>query len=135
MMVRLTAASLAFLILLSGCASVPRFSNEPQECNPETWGEEYDHDLVNYARAMGRTFERAMPFICVDEPEAVKLPSYIELLKLPPAGTKPVVAVYSFTDKTGQRKAVDNLASFSTAVSQGGTELLIDALKLSLIHI
>lgn len=79
--------------------------------------------------AMGRTFERAMPFICVDEPEAVKLPSYIELLKLPPSKSKPVVAVYNFSDKTGQRKAVDNLASFSTAVSQGGTELLIDALK------
>lgn len=123
----LTAVSLA--IILTSCASVPRFSNEPQECNPETWGDEYDHDLVNYARAMGRTFERAMPFICVDEPEAVKLPSYIELLKLPPAKNKPVVAVYNFSDKTGQRKAVDNLASFSTAVSQGGTELLIDALK------
>lgn len=123
----LTAVSLA--IILTSCASVPRFSNEPQECNPETWGKEYNHDLVNYAKAMGRTFERAVPFICVDEPEAVRLPSYIELLQLPPSNTKPVVAVYNFSDKTGQRKAQDNIASFSTAVSQGGTELLIDALK------
>jgi len=41
----------------------------------------------------------------------------------------PVVAVYQFLDKTGQRKSVDNLASFSTAVTQGGTEMVIDALK------
>ena len=58
---------LALTILLSGCASVPRFSSEPQDCNPKTWGEEYPHDLVNYAQALGRTFERAMPYICVDE--------------------------------------------------------------------
>ena len=41
----------------------------------------------------------------------------------------PVVAVYGFTDKTGQRKNRDGIADFSTAVTQGGTEMLIDALK------
>ena len=41
----------------------------------------------------------------------------------------PIVAVYSFLDKTGQRKDVGQGQSFSTAVSQGGVELLIDALK------
>jgi len=41
----------------------------------------------------------------------------------------PVVAVYQFQDKTGQRKSEQNIASFSTAVTQGGTEMLIDALK------
>ena len=125
---RLTAVSLAVLILAS-CASVPRLSTDPQECNPATWGEEYDHDLWNYAKAAGRTFERAMPFICIDEPHAVKLPSFIQLLDLPPAESSPVVAVYKFQDLTGQRKAQDNIASFSTAVTQGGTEMLIDALK------
>ena len=57
------------------------------------------------------------------------MPSYIELLKLPPAEKKPIVAVYTFQDLTGQRKSVQNIASFSTAVTQGGTEMLIDALK------
>lgn len=123
----LTASILA--VLLTSCASIPRFSNEPQECNPATWGPEYNHDLYNYALAMGRTFERAIPFICVDEPFAVELPSVLKLMELPPATTMPVVAVYGFTDKTGQRKAMDNIASFSTAVTQGATELLIDALK------
>jgi curli production assembly/transport component CsgG len=41
----------------------------------------------------------------------------------------PVVAVYGFTDKTGQRKESPNIALFSTSVTQGGVELLIDALK------
>jgi len=53
----------------------------------------------------------------------------MELLKLPPAKEKPVVAVYNFADKTGQRKSVENIASFSTAVTQGATEMVIDALK------
>lgn len=125
----LTGVSLCCLLFITGCASVPRWSDNPQDCDPSTWGPEYDHDLYNYAKAAGRTFERAMPFICVDQPEAIRLPSYIELLQLAPAAEMPVVAVYSFLDKTGQRRSEQNIASFSTAVSQGGTELLIDALK------
>ena len=122
---------LALAILLSGCAAVPRYSEDPQDCNPETWeeGVDYPKDVWNLVKASGRTFERAMPFICVEEPEVVRLPSYIELLNLPPAEKMPIVAVYSFADLTGQRKSVQNIASFSTAVSQGGTEMLIDALK------
>ena len=62
---------LALVILLQGCASVPRWSDNPQDCNPATWGEEYNHDVWNYAKAAGRTFERAMPYICVDDPEVI----------------------------------------------------------------
>jgi curli production assembly/transport component CsgG len=67
--------------------------------------------------------------ICVEQPEVVKLPAYIDLLNLPPAQNMPVVAVDGFLDKTGQRKDSQTGQSFSTAVTQGGTELLIDALK------
>ena len=125
------AATLSLIILLSGCASIPRWSEQPQECNPATWeeGVEYPGDLWNVIKASGRIFERALPFICVEEPEVIRMPSYIELLKLPPAEKKPIVAVYTFQDLTGQRKSVQNIASFSTAVTQGGTEMLIDALK------
>lgn len=123
------AVSLALLLIISSCAQIPRYSNSPQDCNKDTWGSQYNHDVVNYARAVGRTFERAIPFICVENPEVVKLPSFVKLLELPPAKTMPVVAVYQFLDKTGQRKSVDNIASFSTAVTQGGTEMVIDALK------
>ena len=51
------------------------------------------------------------------------------LKALEPPERKAVVAVYDFPDLTGQRKDKDTLASFSTAVTQGGTALLIDALK------
>ena len=130
-MMVIRAAILSLIILLSGCASIPRWSEQPQECNPATWeeGVEYPGDLWNVIKASGRIFERALPFICVEEPEVIRMPSYIELLKLPPAEKKPIVAVYTFQDLTGQRKSVQNIASFSTAVTQGGTEMLIDALK------
>ena len=39
------------------------------------------------------------------------------------------IAVYSFSDKTGQKKTSDNLALFSTAVTQGSEVFLIKALQ------
>ena len=98
---------LPFLFLV-GCAQIPQWSDKPQDCSQK----------VN-----------ARDYICVDHPEVVDLPAYINLLSVPPAKSKPIVAVYGFTDKTGQRKARDGIADFSTAVTQGGTEMLIDALK------
>ena len=47
----------------------------------------------------------------------------------PPAGKKVSVAVYQFVDKTGQRKPQANVASFSTAVTQGAEVFLIKALQ------
>ena len=99
-------------LLVTSCASVPRWG--AVDCNKP------NVDVVTTADDV---------FICKDSPEVVRLPSYQQLLQLPPAEIMPVVAVYSFLDKTGQRKSVDNIASFSTAVTQGGTEMLIDALK------
>ena len=52
------AAASLFLILLTGCAAVPKWSENPQDCNPVMWGEEYNHDLWNYAKAGGRIFEK-----------------------------------------------------------------------------
>jgi len=47
-----------------------------------------------------------------------------------PATGKPVsVAVYSFADKTGQRRPQANVASLSTAVTQGAETFLIQALQ------
>ena len=47
----------------------------------------------------------------------------------PPAGRKVSVAVYQFIDKTGQRRQQANVASFSTAVTQGAEVFLIKALQ------
>jgi curli production assembly/transport component CsgG len=47
-----------------------------------------------------------------------------------PATGKPIsVAVYSFQDKTGQRRPQANIASLSTAVTQGAETFLIQALQ------
>ena len=95
-------------LLIGGCAQIPKWSDKPEDCS---------------------YLKNARDYICVDQPEVVDMPSYIQLLEVPPAKQMPVVAVYGFTDKTGQRKNRDGIADFSTAVTQGGTEMLIDALK------
>ena len=142
--VKLLSSAFLSLILLSGCALTPKWSEGPANC-------EYGEGI--YAKGFSKGPEDADgvgPFgdgyvldslytgtrkyieskqICVEQPEVVRLPSYIDLLNLPPAENKPVVAVYGFADKTGQRKDSVSGQSFSTAVTQGGTELLIDALK------
>ncbi len=50
---------------------------------------------------------------------------------LPLPKTRSVVAVYKFRDQTGQYKPQENGSSFSTAVTQGGTTILLRALEES----
>ena len=104
------------ILLVSGCASIPTMKPEGEKCT---------HDIVDIKTLI----EKAIPYTCVEEAQEIRLPTHYELVVLPPAETMPVVAVYQFQDKTGQRKRRDGIADFSTAVTQAGTELLIDALK------
>ena len=46
----------------------------------------------------------------------------------PASGQPIVIAVYSFTDKTGQKKDSTTVAKFSSAVTQGSESLLLKAL-------
>ena len=64
-------------------------------------------------------------------PEVTKNTLQKEFDSIPaPASTKPIsVAVYSFQDKTGQRRPMANIASLSTAVTQGAETFLIQALQ------
>jgi curli production assembly/transport component CsgG len=62
-----------------------------------------------------------------DKPKLVQL-QVKELQSLSPPERQAVVAVYDFPDLTGQRRDKDGIASISTAVTQGGTALLISAL-------
>ena len=96
--------ALLLVLGLTGCASVPMYND-------------------SCTKALAAISE------CREDAEQIKLPTHEQLLRIPPAVEKIVVAVYKFNDLTGQRKSVQNLASFSTAVTQGGTEMLIDALK------
>jgi curli production assembly/transport component CsgG len=55
-----------------------------------------------------------------------------ELRSLPePPPERIVVAVYKFRDQTGQYKPTTNGSSFSTAITQGGTSILLRALEES----
>lgn len=62
------------------------------------------------------------------EPEIIPPPVVKTILPEPKSG-KVVVAVYSFGDKTGQRKDSNTIAKFSTAVTQGGEAILIKSLQ------
>lgn len=69
-------------------------------------------------------------FSMEDKPEVVKQSTALEQINDLPSPTAPVVvAVYDFPDLTGQRRDKDGISSLSTAVTQGGSTLLIDALK------
>jgi len=107
--------SALMVLLLTGCASIPNY----EVCD---FDRGFEKDLITGVA-------KRIPFECIENPEIIELPTYEQLKNLPPAETMPIVAVYKFNDLTGQRKSKDNLASFSTAVTQGGTEILIDALK------
>jgi len=64
---------------------------------------------------------------CSPEPR-IERPTLTELQNLPMPRQKAVVSVYSFADQTGQRATADNMALFSTAVTQGADSFLIEAL-------
>ena len=52
------------------------------------------------------------------------------MIKVPELnGKKMTIAVYSFTDKTGQRKPADSIANLSSAVTQGSEVWVIKALS------
>ena len=95
------AKYLIILLLLQGCASIGM--------------KDYHSNCVD-------------GLLCVKgpvlEPSTTK-----QLLELPLPNQKTVVAVYSFPDLTGQRKSSDNIASFSTAVTQGAEHVLVEALR------
>ena len=58
-----------------------------------------------------------------------KLATTDSLLTLPPAARKIDVGVYNFRDLTGQLKASATASTFSTAVTQGSTAILLKALE------
>lgn len=65
----------------------------------------------------------------IEQAEIQKFIFNQELRELSPMAKKPVLAIYSFTDMTGQRKPDATLSSFSTAVTQAPEVFLIRALR------
>ena len=66
----------------------------------------------------------------VEKPKEVRTIMQKEFDILPPPTGKPItVAVYTFADKTGQRRPAANYANLSSAVTQGSEAFLIKALQ------
>ena len=72
---------------------------------------------------------KSVPTGLQSSPEVQENPQVSELQTIPPLdGAAMTIGVYSFSDKTGQRKPADNMASLSSAVTQGAEVWVIDAL-------
>ena len=95
-----TIISLAIVALLSGCAS----SSSLRE---KITGNQFDEPTVEKSKFLQKEKNKV----------------------LPPAGGPIPVAVYSFRDLTGQRKSMPNIASLSSAVTQGAENYLIKAMQ------
>ena len=69
------------------------------------------------------------PFETEEATPAPKTRAFARLTDLPPPSEPVTVAVYRFRDQTGQYKPSQNASSFSTAVTQGSTSILMRALE------
>ena len=91
---------LPFILILQGCAT-------SSALNKLITGEQFDDPIVDDVKYLKKE----------------------ENFVAPPVGGPIAIAVYGFADKTGQRKSVPNIASLSSAVTQGAESYLIKALK------
>jgi len=64
-----------------------------------------------------------------NQPQLQTLPNQDFINLPPPKDGKIILAVYNFSDKTGQKKASDKIAQFSSAVTQGAESWLIKSLQ------
>jgi len=95
-----TILSLAVVAVLTGCAT-------GSAIREKVTGEQFDTPKVEESKFLKKDSNKLQP------PEGGPLP----------------VAVYGFRDLTGQRKSMANIASLSSAVTQGAENYLIKALQ------
>mgnify|MGYP003122048542 FL=1 len=108
------------LLIVTGCATV----GMPQKFDDcYRFEEGFKKDVVT---GIGKQISNNQ--VCIQGP-VIEPSSTQQLLNLPYPNQKTVVAVYDFPDLTGQRKGGDNIASFSTAVTQGAEHILVEALR------
>ena len=91
---------LLLILLIQGCATLSTLRNE-------ITGEQFDDPVVENNKFLNKE----------------------ENILLPPSTGPIPIAVYSFQDKIGQRKSIPNIASLSSAVTQGAENYLIKALQ------
>ena len=110
--------SATLVFLLASCANWTHYEYvSPCIFNP-------DEDYKDLVTIIGKAQ-------CFSGDAVIEEPVTEAIKNIPLAARKPSVAVYSFSDLTGQRKSVDGIASFSTAVTMAPETYLIRALKQS----
>lgn len=92
--------SLAVAVLLGGCAT-------GSAVREKITGEQFDAPTVEKSKYLRKDENKLAP----------------------PAGGPITITVYGFKDMTGQRKSLPNIASLSSAVTQGAENYLINALQ------
>lgn len=97
---KLKLLPLALTVLLTGCATGSAFREA-------LTGEQFEEPVIERSTYLNKDSNKLAP----------------------PAGGPVTVAVYNFRDLTGQRKSSPNLASLSSAVTQGADNYLIKALQ------
>lgn len=82
------------------------------------------------------TLTAAIGGCAAHNPEVWEAPKYLKpspvrnkLSTLPPPGQRLPIAVYGFTDQTGQFKPSDTVQTLSRAVTQGATSILVKTLQ------
>jgi len=85
--------------------------------------------LMSGCATVGLTHKDCIDLVVCERGPVIEQSSTSQLINLPYPNQKTVVAVYNFSDLTGQRKSSDNIASFSTAVTQGADHVLVEALR------
>ena len=86
--------------------------------------------LVSLALSGCASIPSPPPEIRPNDKPLVTRSSYRELVNLaPPEGPPITIAMYGFSDKTGQRKENDKFSVLSSAVTQGGEVFIIKALQ------
>ena len=88
-----------------------------------------DKRLISLLISCSFSFLLSCTTVPIDQPIATPEILYEPLEEIAPPVRKVPIAVYAFTDKTGQRKPSQNMALISTAVTQGAEIWLIQALK------
>jgi curli production assembly/transport component CsgG len=92
------------------------------------------HVLGAAALALGLSGCAAMhdggPRTFIEEPRTTtRTFAEYQLHALPPPPSRVAVAVYNYSDQTGQFKPTDNVQTLSRAVTQGATSMLVEALE------
>ena len=88
--------------------------------------------LILAALSIGGCVPHEVPDVAVANvmPEPITKTRVDELVNITgPAGEPIIISVYNFSDKTGQRKPSDKIATLSSAVTQGAEVFLIKALQ------